>query len=73
MVPMIISESEVDFAHEMAAMARDKLSARDPKVLPSFLKIGIDELSVSPVYTLSLRDLISRIDTRELDLDSYLY
>ncbi len=164
MVPMIISESEVDFVHEMAAMARDNLTARglpfdekmkigimietpaaavisdilakkvdffsvgsndltqytlaldrvnpnlsssfnpyhralcrliktacesahaagipigicgelarDPKMLPFFLKIGIDELSVSPAYTLSLRDLISRIDTGEVDLDSYLY
>ncbi len=163
MVPMIISESEINFVHEMAALARDNLKARglpfdekmkigimvetpaaaimsdlfakkvdffsvgsndltqytlaidrvnpnlgssfnpyhralarliklstenahaagipigicgelarDPKMLPFFLAIGVDEFSVSPAYTLSLRDIISRIDTREVDIDSYI-
>ncbi|MCR4562336.1 MAG: phosphoenolpyruvate--protein phosphotransferase [Bacilli bacterium] len=163
MVPMIISESEIDFVHEMAAMARENLTvrgipfnkdmkigimvetpaaavlsdifakkvdffsvgsndltqytlaidrvnpnlgssfnpyhralcrliklatenahkagipigicgelARDPKMLPFFLAIGVDELSVSPAYTLTLRDIISKIDTREVDVDSYI-
>ena len=163
MVPMIISESEIDFVHEMAAMARENLAARglafdpnmkigimvetpaaailsdifakkvdffsvgsndltqytlaidrvnpnlssmvnpyhralcrliklatenahaagipigicgelarDPKMLPFFLKIGVDEFSVSPAYTLSLREIISTIDTNEVDVDSYI-
>ena len=46
--------------------------ARDEKLLPFFLKIGIDELSVSPAYTLSLREQISHIDTSTVDVDSYL-
>ena len=46
--------------------------ARDEELLPFFLKIGIDELSVSPAYTLSLREIISRIDTTDVDVDSFL-
>ena len=46
--------------------------ARDSEMLPFFLKIGIDELSVSPAYTLSLREAISKIDTREVDIDKYI-
>ena len=46
--------------------------ARDEKMLPFFLKIGVDELSVSPAYTLSLREQISRIDTNDVDIDSYI-
>ena len=163
MVPMIISESEIDFVHEMAAMARENLTARglsfdpnmkigimvetpaaailsdvfakkvdffsvgsndltqytlaidrvnpsissmvnpyhralcrliklatenahaagipigicgelarDPHMLPFFLKIGVDEFSVSPAYTLSLREIISTIDTNDVDVDSYI-
>lgn len=45
---------------------------RDPKLLPFFLKIGIDELSVSPTYVLSLREQISHIDTSKVDLDEYI-
>ena len=46
--------------------------ARDEKLLPFFLKIGVDELSVSPAYTLSLRKQISEIDTSEVDVDAFL-
>lgn len=46
--------------------------ARDEKLLPFFLKIGIDELSVSPAYTLSLREQISKIDTNEVDEKDYI-
>ena len=41
--------------------------ARDEKLLPFFMKIGVDELSVSPAYTLSLREQISKIDTNLVD------
>lgn len=47
--------------------------ARDEIMLPFFLKIGIDELSVSPAYTLSLREQISKIDTNDVDVDKYIY
>ena len=46
--------------------------ARDEKLLPFFLKIGVDELSVSPAYTLSLREQISHIDTSKVDEADYL-
>lgn len=46
--------------------------ARDEKLLPFFLKIGVDELSVSPAYTLSLREQISHIDTTKVDEADYL-
>ena len=46
--------------------------ARDEKMLPFFLKIGIDELSVSPAYTLSLREQISLISTEDVDLNKYI-
>ena len=46
--------------------------ARDEKLLPFFLKIGVDELSVSPAYTLSLREKISKIDTREVNVEDYI-
>ena len=46
--------------------------ARDEKLLPFFLKIGVDELSVSPAYTLSLREQISHIDTRQVDEGKYI-
>ena len=46
--------------------------ARDEKLLPFFLKIGVDELSVSPAYTLSLREKISRIDTRNVKVEDYI-
>ena len=46
--------------------------ARDEKLLPFFLKIGVDELSVSPAYTLSLRAQIATIDTKDVDVDSFI-
>jgi len=46
--------------------------ARDEKLLPFFLRIGVDELSVSPAYTLSLREQISHIDTRQVDEGKYI-
>ena len=46
--------------------------ARDEILLPFFLKIGIDELSVSPAYTLQLRERISKIDTTKVDLSEFI-
>ena len=46
--------------------------ARDEILLPFFLKVGIDELSVSPAYTLQLRKRISEIDTNEVNLDEFI-
>ena len=46
--------------------------ARDEKLLPFFLKIGVDELSVSPAYTLSLREQISHIDTAKVDESTFI-
>ena len=46
--------------------------ARDEILLPFFVKIGIDELSVSPAYTLQLRKRISEIDTREVRLEEFI-
>ena len=46
--------------------------ARDEILLPFFVKIGIDELSVSPAYTLALRERISRIDTNEVNLEDFI-
>lgn len=46
--------------------------ARDATLLPFFLKIGVDELSVSPAYVLSLREQISHIDTQEVDVNKYI-
>ena len=46
--------------------------ARDEKLLPFFIAIGVDELSVSPSYVLKLRKQISQIDTSTVDIDSYV-
>lgn len=46
--------------------------ARDGDLLPFFLKIGVDELSVSPAYTLSLREQISHIDTTNVNVEDYI-
>ncbi|MCR5505739.1 MAG: phosphoenolpyruvate--protein phosphotransferase [Bacilli bacterium] len=46
--------------------------ARDEVLLPFFLKVGIDELSVSPAYTLQLREMISKIDTEKVDLSEFI-
>lgn len=46
--------------------------ARDEILLPFFMKIGIDELSVSPAYTLVLRERISKIDTSKVDLSEFI-
>jgi len=46
--------------------------ARDEKLLPFFMKIGVDELSVSPAYTLSLREQISKIDTNDVNVDEFI-
>ena len=46
--------------------------ARDEILLPFFMKIGIDELSVSPAYTLQLRKRISEIDTNEVKLEEFI-
>ena len=46
--------------------------ARDEILLPFFIKIGIDELSVSPAYTLQLRKRISEIDTEKVNLEEFI-
>lgn len=46
--------------------------ARDEKLLPFFLKIGVDELSVSPAYTLSLRARIADIDVSQVEIDPFI-
>lgn len=46
--------------------------ARDEKLLPFFVSLGIDELSVSPSYVLKLRKQISTIDTTKVDIDSFV-
>ena len=46
--------------------------ARDEKLLPFFLKIGVDELPVSPAYTLSLRAQIAEIDTSTVNVEDFI-
>ncbi len=46
--------------------------ARDEILLPFFMKIGIDELSVSPAYTLQLREQISQLDTEKVNLEDFI-
>lgn len=46
--------------------------ARDEKLLPFFVALGIDELSVSPSYVLKLRKQIASIDTSKVDIDSFV-
>ncbi len=43
--------------------------ARDEKLVPFFVSLGIDELSVSPSYILKLRKQISTIDTSTVDVE----
>lgn len=47
-------------------------AARDSALVPFFLAVGIDELSVSPAYLLSLRRLIAGIDTSSVDVGAML-
>lgn len=42
------------------------------KLLPSFLKIGVDELSVSSANTLSLREQISHVETTKVNVEDYI-
>ncbi len=46
--------------------------ARDEKLLPFFVALGVDELSVSPSYVLKLRKQIAAIDTTKVDVDSFV-
>lgn len=46
--------------------------ARDLSLLPFFLKIGVDELSVSPPYVLQLRKKIQNTDTGTVSLEQYI-
>lgn len=46
--------------------------ARDEEMLPFFVSIGVDELSVSPSYVLKLRKEISKIDTTKVDIEAYI-
>ena len=52
--------------------ALDQELARDEKLLPFFVSLGIDELSVSPSYVLKLRKQISEIDTNSVNIDNYI-
>lgn len=45
---------------------------RDKDLAPFFVKIGVDELSVSPTYVLSLRNQIKSIDTSKVNEDDYI-
>lgn len=44
----------------------------DLSLLPTFLAIGIDELSVTPTSVLPLRDAIRKSDTRQCDLSALM-
>lgn len=46
--------------------------ARDEQLLPFFVALGVDELSVSPAYVLKLRKQISQIDTSKVDVNSFV-
>ena len=46
--------------------------ARDLRLSGFFLKIGIDELSVSPPYVLKLKSTIQNIDSEHIDIDDYI-
>ncbi len=46
--------------------------AHDEKLLPFFLKIGVDHLSMSSSYILKTRESISQIDTRKVELSDYI-
>ncbi len=46
--------------------------AHDEKLLPFFLKIGIDHLSMPSSYILKTRELISHIDTAKVDLADFI-
>lgn len=46
--------------------------ARDPKLVGFFMKIGVDELSVSPSYVLSLRNQILELDTEQINLEDFI-
>lgn len=47
-------------------------AARERSLLPFYLAVGIDELSVSPSYVLELRRAIAEIDTRAVDVEKIL-
>lgn len=44
----------------------------DEYLLPFFLKIGIDELSMVSTYVLKTKAMVSEIDTGKVDLDKYI-
>lgn len=46
--------------------------ARDEELLPFFIALEIDELSVSPSYVLNLRKKISEIDSSKVDINSFI-
>ncbi len=46
--------------------------ARDEELVPFFVKLGIDELSVSPSYVLKLRKQIGEVDSSKVDLSFFL-
>jgi len=46
--------------------------ARDPKLTGFFIKLGVDELSVSSPYILQLKSNISKVDTDKINIDDYI-
>lgn len=46
--------------------------ARDPELVGFFMKLGVDELSVSPSYVLSLKNQIIQVDTTKIELEQYI-
>ena len=46
--------------------------ARDEELVPLFVALGIDELSVSPSYVLKLRKQIGEVDSSGVDVSSFL-
>ncbi len=46
--------------------------ARDEELVPLFVSLGIDELSVSPSYVLKLRKQIGGVDSSKVDVSSFL-
>lgn len=44
----------------------------DEYLLPFFLKIGIDELSMVSTYVLKTKSMVSEIDVSKVDLDKYI-
>lgn len=46
--------------------------ARNEKLVPFLMKIGLDEFSISSAYTLKVRKLMSTIDTSKVDISKFI-